>query len=85
MTASSIITKSILSQFIKAQKLNKQEWKSYVTRKQLDSKLGISSKGVTSSMLVTFLKDILEEQPGRQWLAKTVTTPTPLETVEAPI
>ncbi|KAL5493651.1 hypothetical protein EMCRGX_G014860 [Ephydatia muelleri] len=81
--ATSIITKSILSQFIKAQKLNKQEWKSYVTRKQLDSKLGISSKGVTSSMLVTFLKDILEEQPGCQWLAKT--TPTPLETVEAPI
>ena len=83
--ATSIITKSILSQFIKAQKLNKQEWKSYVTRKQLDSKLGISSKGVTSSMLVTFLKDILEEQPGRQWLAKTITTPIPLETVEAPI
>ena len=56
-----------------------------MTRKQLDSKLGISSKGVTSSMLVTFLKDILKEQPGRQWLAKTITTPTPLETVEAPI
>ena len=31
--ATCIITKSILSLFIKAQKLNKQEWKSYVTRK----------------------------------------------------